>query len=231
MSPYTNGTDDIAAHKAIASSEISKFIETFPLRYYEKGETIIHAGDNVKNTFFLTQGYARSFDISDRGDTQVIWYGQHGDMFPLSLFFDETYEAPYYFDAFTNCYLRVVPARVAADFFNNNSDALLSLSIYLARANMDTTHRLHALGEQRAREKILRTIDFLARRFNEPPLKPIVEIALPLTHQDIANFIGLTRETVSHELIKIREDGIIDYVKTKPGITVYRDRLAAELNG
>ncbi|MBC7746411.1 Crp/Fnr family transcriptional regulator [Pedobacter sp.] len=223
------GKDDIANHDAIAGGHISEFIESFPLKHYKKGETIINAGDTVQHMFCMERGFVRSFDISERGDTQVIWYGRPEDIFPLSLLFDEVYEAPYFYDAFTDCSLHIIPAKAFSDFVSNRNDALMRLSLYLTEDNIDTTRRLHALSEPKAHEKILRTIDFFARRFSHPSRKHEVEVAIPLTHQDIANFIGLTRETVSHELIKIREEGIIDY--DKAGITVYKDKLATQLDG
>lgn len=220
--------DNTANHDAIAGGKISKFIDSFPLKHFEKGATIINAGDKVEHIFCIEEGFVRSFDISAAGDTQVIWYGRPEDIFPLSLLFDETYEAPYFYDAFTNCSLRIVPAKEFSDFISHHNDALMRLSIYLTEDNIDTTRRLHALSEPKAHEKVLRILDFFARRFSDYSHTHEIEVAIPLTHQDIANFIGLTRETVSHELIKIREEGIIDYDKT--GITIYKNKLAAQLD-
>ena len=66
--------------------------------------------------------------------------------------------------------------------------------------------RIYALEQSRASEKVIRTLLYLCERFgvsykrtNKTTLK------LPLTQQDIANFIGITRETTSHELKKLEK--------------------------
>lgn len=222
-------TDGAPYHDAIAGGGISKFIESYPIKHFKKGETIINAGDDVQQVLCMKDGFVRSFDISDRGDTQVIWYGRPEDIFPLALAFESTYIASYFYDAFTDCSLHIIPAKDFSDFISNHNDALMRLSLYLTEDNIDTTRRLHALSEPKAHEKILRIMDFFARRFSYPSRRHEVEVTIPLTHQDIANFIGLTRETVSHELIKIRDEGVIDY--DKAGFTIYRDKLARLLEG
>lgn len=230
MSPSDLTTkESIANHDAIAGGRIKEFIESFPLRHFEKGEPIINAGEEVTSMYCMNEGFVRSFDISDKGDTQVIWYGRPEDIFPLPLLFDDAYEVPYFYDAFTSCSVHVIPAKEFSDFLSQDNDALVRLSLYLAEDNIDTTRRLHALAEPKAREKILRTIDFFVRRFSHPSRKDEIEVPIPLTHQDIANFIGLTRETVSHELIKMRDERIIDYDKT--GLTVFRDVLTPLIEG
>lgn len=224
----TTSRDDIANHDAIAGGRINAFIQSYPLKSFSKGEPIINAGQDVTNIYTVEEGFVRGFDISEKGDTQVIWYGRPEDIFPLPLLFDKIFEATYFYDAFTDCSLRIIPSNDFSDFIGQDNDALMRLSIYLTEDNIDNTLRLHALAEAKAREKLLRTIDFFARRFSYPSRKEEVEVAIPLTHQDIANFIGLTRETVSHELIKLRDAGLIDYDKN--GLTVFKDALAAQLN-
>jgi CRP/FNR family transcriptional regulator len=40
-------------------------------------------------------------------------------------------------------------------------------------------------------------------------VKEGVRLALPLTHQDIADALGITRETVSKSIARLREEGVI----------------------
>ncbi len=71
--------------------------------------------------------------------------------------------------------------------------------------------RINALEQSKANEKVLSTIHYLALRFGRDIRPHRVEIQLPLTQQDLANFMGLTRETASMELKKLQKKGVINY--------------------
>jgi CRP-like cAMP-binding protein len=59
-----------------------------------------------------------------------------------------------------------------------------------------------------AYSKTAHQLAFFASRFGEQRPNGI-RLTLPLTHQDIADIIGTTRETVSASIIKLREKKLI----------------------
>jgi CRP-like cAMP-binding protein len=68
-------------------------------------------------------------------------------------------------------------------------------------------------------------LNILAKRFgkeNEGGDKS--EIIVPLTQQDIANLLGLTRETVATELKKLKDKGYVYYDKWQ--FVVHTDKLS-----
>lgn len=66
------------------------------------------------------------------------------------------------------------------------------------------------LGRKTAREKIATFIEMIVRRDAVPAHGPKDHI-LPLTREEIANFLGLTLETVSRQLSAMKKDGIITF--------------------
>lgn len=66
------------------------------------------------------------------------------------------------------------------------------------------------LGRKTAREKIATFIDMLAKRSltANPRLDLIID--LPMTRDQIANYLGLTLETVSRQMSALKKEGIID---------------------
>ena len=77
------------------------------------------------------------------------------------------------------------------------------------RETIDHQMRIHALEQSKASDKVLHTIRYLALCFGRDLRRDIVEIPLPLTQQDVANFTGLTRETISVELKKLASKRIL----------------------
>lgn len=67
------------------------------------------------------------------------------------------------------------------------------------------------LGRKTAAEKVASFLVLIARNADPaaPPDGRKVAFELPLTRADIADFLGLTIETVSRQLTKLRSDGVI----------------------
>lgn len=69
------------------------------------------------------------------------------------------------------------------------------------------------LGRKTAREKVASFLMLVVRRSSNPDGASLGEptrIQLPLSRETIANFLGLTIETVSRQLTALRKDGLID---------------------
>lgn len=67
------------------------------------------------------------------------------------------------------------------------------------------------LGRKSASEKVASFLLMIARNI-DPALDPSAQSTsfdLPLTRADIADFLGLTIETVSRQLTRLRSDGVI----------------------
>lgn len=67
------------------------------------------------------------------------------------------------------------------------------------------------LGRKTAREKIATFLDLLTRRGGLDETGALMTLDLPMTRDQIANFLGLTLETVSRQLNAMKKDGIIAF--------------------
>ncbi|WP_394688564.1 Crp/Fnr family transcriptional regulator [Hoeflea sp.] len=65
------------------------------------------------------------------------------------------------------------------------------------------------LGRKTASEKVASFLYLIAAHINPEADPDSASFELPLTRSDIADFLGLTIETVSRQLTKLRKDGII----------------------
>ena len=78
------------------------------------------------------------------------------------------------------------------------------------------------LGRKTAREKIASLINIIARREAAVGLVPHssnVVVELPLTREAMADYLGLTLETVSRQISALKKDGIIQ-LEGKRRITI-----------
>lgn len=70
------------------------------------------------------------------------------------------------------------------------------------------------LGRKTAREKVASFLHLLAAHY-EPEADDEIEFDIPLTRQEIADFLGLTIETVSRQITRLRMDGVISVVDNR----------------
>lgn len=130
------------------------------------------------------------------------------------------------------------PVRVCS-FPKTSLDRMIELSPELG-------HRLHVqalnelddardwmltLGRKTAAERVASFLHLIARHGDpETETEGPVSFDLPLTRADIADFLGLTIETVSRQLTKLRKDGLIT-VESNRHITVFdMERLERRAN-
>lgn len=67
------------------------------------------------------------------------------------------------------------------------------------------------LGRKTAREKIATFIELLSRRYSTDTAGRIDALPLPMTRDQIANYLGLTLETVSRQFSALKKEGVIDF--------------------
>lgn len=68
------------------------------------------------------------------------------------------------------------------------------------------------LGRKTAREKIATFIEMLVQRNSiDHGITPALTLTLPLTREEIANYLGLTLETVSRQLSALKSENILHF--------------------
>lgn len=81
------------------------------------------------------------------------------------------------------------------------------------------------LGRKTAREKVASFLYLIATHI-DPERSEVLHFELPLTRQDIGDFLGLTIETVSRQMTKLRQEKVI-HVENNRTVTIQDlDRLA-----
>lgn len=84
------------------------------------------------------------------------------------------------------------------------------------------------LGRKTARERIATFLMTLARRAAVGRGDGPVEFALPLSRGEIAEYLGLTIETVSRHMTRLRADGVIGFENARSATAPSLAALAAE---
>lgn len=207
------------------------FVQTFPIVRFEKGETILLRHETPEDVLAIASGFVKGYDIDDTGGEQLVWLGAKGDFFPVVWAFSLSKNVQYFFSAFTDVVAHKINRQAFSDFLQSNHSALFEVTKRLAARLSDASRHLNAAEKTKAEDKIIHSLYFLSLRFghinHDNGNQHERHVALPVTHQDIASLLGLTRETVTTVLKRLKDGGCIYYDKNQ--FVIYQDKLEALL--
>lgn len=179
-------------------------------RDYGSGNTILFQGEAPRAACVVESGVVRGINISAQGEEQTIAFYTPGEFFPTSWVFDKTPTSLYFYEAVTPSRICFMPRAELIDSFQVSLASQRLLVDYLATLHSAALLRISALGQSRAKEKIMLTLYYLCQRYGDSTGKSVV-ISLDLTHQQLASLVGLTRETTATELNKLKHAKIVNY--------------------
>lgn len=196
--------------KTQASEKLNNFFSKFKKLSFKKGETILRPEDNPTGIFYLKKGYTRLYSLSNDAQELTLIIFKTEDVFPLMWSINNTPNT-YYVEAITNTELYQAPRGAFLKFIKHDNEILFELTSRILKRFGGVLNRMKYAIFGHAQNKVASIILICAERFGIKTNTGTI-IQVPLTHQDIANLIGVARETVSIEMEKLQQQGFIDHL-------------------
>jgi CRP/FNR family transcriptional regulator len=187
--------DDCDLHRLSAASVVTAF---------DPGTSFISEGEPAEHFFNVTDGHAKLYKLLPDGRRQIVGFARRGDFLGLAV------SKSYAFGAEAIDRVRV------CRFSRRKLEALLDDFPALERQLLKVAsnelvvaqEQMLLLGRKTARERVA---SFLRAREERPV--PCGDgtgrVPLPMTRGDIADYLGLTLETVSRTLSQFKRDRLI----------------------
>jgi CRP/FNR family cyclic AMP-dependent transcriptional regulator len=195
-------------------STTTERLETFFKHYtslkYEKNERILRENENPSGVFYLSKGIIRLYLISDEGNELTVIMQPEGTVFPLRWALDGQTNI-YNFQAMTPVEVWRAPREAFLTFLKDTPEVTMGL---LDQQMFDfgaLVYRMQHIVFGNAHAKVASIVLTAAKRFGEKMENEAILVQVPLTHQQIADSAGITRETASLEMKKLKDTGIITY--------------------
>jgi CRP/FNR family transcriptional regulator len=141
------------------------------------------------------------------GAERIIFIYGPGDIFPLTSYLSGAGVARYFYECMTDAEVQMIPAQTFGQKLHDEVAVGETLLYYINSVNLDFYKRVDILSVNDARRKVVATFAFLANKLDVDADK--VKLDMPLTSQDVADMCGITRETASLQLHRLREKGVI----------------------
>lgn len=185
-----------------------------PVRRYSKGNVVFFQGEAPRQAFLVRDGTVRVYAIDDQGEEYIVGFHTEGDVFPLDWLYGQASASTFYYEALSPCELAPIEKANFAEKRNLSDVEQYMLERFLYEASSGLIRNL-ALQQPRARDKIIYFFYYLAIRHGKELSNGLYSLGIPLTHQTIANCLGLTRETVATELGTLKRAGAVAYRNKK----------------
>ena len=174
-------------------------------RTVSAGTLLFCEGDESLQVYEIIEGVVRSSKMLCDGRRQIVAFGYPGDILGIS------HDCRYHSDceAISDVKVRVHRKNACNSKVQDEPEFCNLLLKHTASEMNNMQEHFMMLGRKSALEKVSSFLTVLLDRVGEAREEGTA-FSLPMSRSDIADFLGLTIETVSRTLTKLRKDGIID---------------------
>ncbi|WP_109465092.1 transcriptional regulator FnrL [Albibacillus kandeliae] len=226
-----NCSDCPIRHRAVCArcegEELERLEEIKYYRSFEAGQTIIWSNDKMDFVGSVVSGVASLTQAMEDGRTQMVGLLLPSDFVGRPGREGSAYDVTATTDVVMCCF-RKKPFEKMMRETPHISHRLLEMTL----DELDAAREwMLVLGRKTAREKIASLLSIIARR--DPaqvaqPASKAVAFDLPLTREAMADYLGLTLETVSRQVSALKRDGVIVLEGKRHVVVPDMDRLLEE---
>lgn len=209
----------------MTDSEINHITDLIVHKVYNKGEMIVHEEESVEGLIIINTGKAKGYRNSSEGKEQILYLYTEGDFFGEKyLLVEET--AHFNVQALEGLHVCMIMKKDFQNLVKLYPSIGFKIMEELSRKleRLETT--IEQMGNRSVEVRVMGAIIEFTKKFSRKTSKGLL-VELPLNREGIANYIGVTRETVSRCMNALQSDHIIELVGNKR-IIVYDLALLEE---
>ncbi len=191
----------------LTDEEIIRVKQELRIRPYSKREIVLQKGGHGDGLMFLLTGSLQVIDVTEDGRAIGLRMLVPGDFFgEIALINNSTRSASVV--AMTDVLVAFLPAPVAMHLFSHSPSVARHMLKHLAQKIQRDSEFRALLSINNTAKRIYTYLVLLQKNKPSEPGAPIVVENLP-THQDIANMVNTSRETVTRALTTLTQQGIV----------------------
>lgn len=215
MEQYLNILKQSPLFAGMAGDEILSVLQCLSARKksYPKGAFLLHAGDAVDEIGFVLEGTAMILKEDCWGNCVILSQAAAGELFGevYACLKQEPSQVSVTASSDTSVlYLDVRrmlhTCSSACPFHTRLIQNLLSV---IACKTLELTRKIEHLSKRTTREKLLSYLSAQAQTAGSN------QFTIPFSRQQLADYLIVDRSAMSHELCRLRDDGILSFYKNR----------------
>lgn len=179
------------------------------LRHYPKGQLILYDGDKPADLFIVRRGIVKVYDIDKQGNEKVLDILKTPAMFPMLLLTGIVDEVPSFYAALTDAEIYLVPDGFVKEQMLKNNKLVMLMMKLLGHHTHEAFVRLSSLEKSTTPEKLIAALRYLSAHHCHRHCHGWRRVSFPVSHQLLADIIGVTRESATLGMKELQEQKIV----------------------
>jgi CRP-like cAMP-binding protein len=183
------------------------------LRAYDKGETVYHYGDVVREIGIVVEGRVHIIKSDAWGNANILAEAAEGEMFAEAVVCSGVGAMPVSVEAITPVrilfvdFQRIVTSCSSACAFH--AILVRNMISVIARKNILLSGKIEHITKRTTKEKLLSYLSEQSRLHGHGVFE------IPFNRQELADYLSVERSALSAEMSKLRDEGVIAYHKNQ----------------
>ena len=210
----------------LTPDELGRIESRSRMRSIPKGSPIYLPADSSAGVLLLAKGRVKICHLTPEGKQSILAFIEPGELFGELALLDES-KRDDYAEAVDRSEVVLVPAEEMHHLIDSHPSIAMGITKLIGMRRRRIERRLKNLLFRSNRERLVHLILELAEQYGETTATG-VELSIKLSHQELANVIGSTRETVTVLLGELQSQRLIRVARRRIAI-IDMDQLAASV--
>jgi len=216
---YQKVLSECMLFRGMASQELSALLDCldFRVRRFSRNDIVNIAGDPFEGVGVILSGQADVIKENNAGERMIMTMLKPGDLFGEMAAFSGVGKWPATVVAHTDCSIIYVPADKLTGQCEKTCAGhrrlIINMLGILSKKALTLSKKLEYLSIRSVRGRIA---NFLLEHYKNNGQAIFM---LPMNRNEMADFLNITRPSLSREMSRMRDDGILDFHRSSVRIT------------
>jgi len=195
--------------KDFTGTPLDPLLAQAKLRNYPKGQIILYEGENPTDAFVVKSGAVKIYDIDEDGNEKILHIIKPMGIFPVLFMFGTTGQTSTFYTTVADSELYVLSRSDFEDRLKSDPTLVLYCLRWFAGEVQEMMRRMSSLEKTSTRDKLFATLGYLSRQHCEAPKLCWRRVKFPISHQLLADMIGVTRESTTMVMKDLQKEQVV----------------------
>ncbi len=203
---------NIELFSSLTDDELREITMNLVIKKFGKGQTILYEEDTNEYMYIIFEGEVKAIQTTEEGKEIILAMHGSGDFFgEISLLDGKTIPARVL--ATKDSITAIISKKGFYSLLSHNKVAIKMSQILCSRLR-ESWAKVQMLNFNNASQRVKMLLIMLSDKYGSKSDEGII-LKIKLTHQDLAEMSGMTRETVTRVIDKLQKSGEIEILKNK----------------
>ncbi|ULO06194.1 Crp/Fnr family transcriptional regulator [Paenibacillus sp. 19GGS1-52] len=202
-------TRKVPIFASLSDEDLAKVSAMIKHKKFSKGQALILEEQPSDTLYIIQQGQVKLLKITPQGKDQILHILSTGDFFGELNIFNSDELSNFSAYALKNTDICMLTKDDMERLIQENPDIALKLLKTITKRLAHTENLAQSLATKDPEIRIAYMILELGHKYGKQG-KEQVKVKLPLSREEMANYVGVTRETISRKFSKFEQMGVIE---------------------